>query len=121
MWDMLRQQGIHLTEISTDILDKALLVYLASYSGLERLTIWNVGDQESNQLADYFFGSVLPGHAQSLLELSCSATYEGKWNLDPYNAEVISQLYRLENLLLSVDVRQSNVVVSPSTLNLHAF
>ncbi|KAJ7645072.1 hypothetical protein DFH06DRAFT_593683 [Mycena polygramma] len=105
-WDVLREAGIHLTEIHSDRIEEGLLAYLSSYSGLERLCItWADGKnkKESNRRADKFFARVLPQHAQSLISLSCCGGHEGRWSLGDHNAGMIEQLHNLRSLRMSVN------------------
>ncbi|KAJ7669504.1 hypothetical protein DFH06DRAFT_1321579 [Mycena polygramma] len=105
-WDVLREAGIHLTEIHSDRIEEGLLAYLSSYSGLERLCITRAGGRnknESNRRADEFFSSVVLQHAQSLISLSCCGTREGKWSFGDHNAGIISQLHNLRSLRMSVN------------------
>ncbi|KAF8166071.1 hypothetical protein K438DRAFT_2025199 [Mycena galopus ATCC 62051] len=105
-WDCLRKEGIHLTELRTDIVADELIEYLSSYSGLEMLVIragWREEAEESNRLADRFFGSGLPPHAHSLTTLSCYGTWEGRWSFGPHNAGVLSQLCKLTSLRMRVN------------------
>ncbi|KAJ7915135.1 hypothetical protein B0H13DRAFT_2457281 [Mycena leptocephala] len=97
IWDTFRCEGIHLEAVSVDRIEDGLLSYLASYSGLRRL-IDNAGaDSEtaSNRLADIFFQSALVPHVQSLVALSCPASFEadgalGRTTLGEYNETVVS-------------------------------
>ncbi|KAJ6549048.1 hypothetical protein DFH09DRAFT_883762, partial [Mycena vulgaris] len=77
-----------------------LLAYLASYSGLEHLTI--TSDTGKEALAHAFFNSLLQ-HKDSLLALICPAYHEGEWCLGPYNLDIISQLRALQSLEMSVN------------------
>jgi hypothetical protein len=105
IWDTFRCEGIHLEAVSVDRIEDGLLSYLASYSGLRRLTIDNAGaDSEtaSNRLADIFFQSALVPHVQSLVALSCPASFEGRWCFGTHNTGVMTQLHLLRSLCMSV-------------------
>lgn len=105
IWDTFRREGIHLEAVSVDRIEDGLLSYLASYSGLRRLTIDNAGaDSEtaSNRLADIFFQSALVPHMQSLVALSCPASFEGRWCFGTHNTGVITQFHLLRSLCMSV-------------------
>ncbi|KAJ7760698.1 hypothetical protein DFH07DRAFT_816426 [Mycena maculata] len=99
-------RSIHLTDIHTRIITPDLFKYLASYSGIQRLTL-NFPDggsrNASNRLADTFFKTVLPRHASSLVELSCPAGYESRWSFGPHNLHAVSQLHELRSLGMSIN------------------
>ncbi|KAF8166098.1 hypothetical protein K438DRAFT_1857552 [Mycena galopus ATCC 62051] len=106
IWDSLRQECIHLTEIRTDTIGEDLLQYLSSYSGLERLTITCAGEEseeEANRCADEFFTDVLPHHTQSLVALSCHGQWERRWSFGMHNAGVLAQLQNLTSLRMNVN------------------
>ncbi|KAJ7264076.1 hypothetical protein B0H12DRAFT_273122 [Mycena haematopus] len=106
-WVTLRVQQIHLTDVATNNVTDDFLGYLGSYSGLQRLTLQypdaHMDTESSDQLADHFFGSVLPQHATSLLHLSCAVWFEGRWCFGTHNANVICGLRRLSRLEMSVN------------------
>ncbi|KAJ7126181.1 hypothetical protein C8R44DRAFT_781279 [Mycena epipterygia] len=105
IWTLLRTERIYLKQISDNAISTEFLEYLSSYSGLERLTLHPLGCSavNSGRLADMFFDAVLPRHADSLVELSCLAEFEGKWSFGAHNAEQISQLKQLTRLEMSVN------------------
>ncbi|KAF8175914.1 hypothetical protein K438DRAFT_1939535 [Mycena galopus ATCC 62051] len=111
IWSMLtKAQGPHsrikLVEITTRVVTPELFDYLASYSGVEKLTlIFPDGGSldESNHLADKFFETVLPVHANTLRELSCPAAYESRFSFGTHNANIISLLHGLTKLEMSVN------------------
>ncbi|KAJ7113902.1 hypothetical protein C8R44DRAFT_984514 [Mycena epipterygia] len=106
VWGTLRAERIHLTEIHATGIEEGLLDYLSAYSGLERLTIDSAGgtnEAESNRRADLFFERALPHHENSLMKLSCFASYEGRWSLGAHNVTAISRLHKLTSLGMSVN------------------
>ncbi|KAJ7115188.1 hypothetical protein C8R44DRAFT_550788, partial [Mycena epipterygia] len=95
--DVLQAKNIRLKEISAPATE-ALLRYLASYSGLQRVAFdYSDGDL----LADSFFEEVLPRHKDCLRVLHCRAIYEGRWSLGPHNLQRIRQLRHLESIGMS--------------------
>ncbi|KAJ7139211.1 hypothetical protein C8R44DRAFT_867376 [Mycena epipterygia] len=105
IWTLLRNERIYLKDLATNVTCDDLLVYLASYSGIERIHLqfrYSDSDIESDRLANIFFDTVLPRHATSLMQLSCLASYEGRWSFGTHNAEAISRLQRLSRLVMSV-------------------
>ncbi|KAJ6580535.1 hypothetical protein DFH09DRAFT_1440973 [Mycena vulgaris] len=97
---ILHSADIHLKQISGACATEELLAYLASYSGLEYLTI--ASDTGKEALAHAFFDSLLQ-HKDSLLALICPAYHEGEWCLGPYNLAIIFQLHALQSLEMSVN------------------
>ncbi|KAJ6557568.1 hypothetical protein B0H19DRAFT_1148106 [Mycena capillaripes] len=109
VWTMLHGSPhlqIHLRDISTGNVTPDLLAYLASYSGVETLSFWNVSTTsqiQDDDLADTFFTTVLPRHAESILELSCPANYECRWSFGTHNVDALSALYNVRNLRVSIN------------------
>ncbi|KAJ6567016.1 hypothetical protein B0H19DRAFT_1374352 [Mycena capillaripes] len=98
-------KGIHLADISVDQIEDGLLSYLASYSGLERLSIAYAGANtaaKSDQLAEMFFDKGLVPHVESLAELYVPASFEGRWCFGKHNAAIISQIRKLRSLCMSI-------------------
>lgn len=94
LWDFLRGEGIRLTELCVCSTSCALLDYLGSYEGLERLKI-HTNDKDAH--AEQFYHDVLPKHARTIEELwvhpkRCAGPV---WGLDKY---VLDQLCRCRNL-----------------------
>ncbi|KAJ6459015.1 hypothetical protein C8R45DRAFT_1081561 [Mycena sanguinolenta] len=107
VWRTLRSATrTRLAEITTSVVTQELFDYLTSYSGLEKLTLKfpDGGNlNESNRLADTFFETVLPCHAESLTELSCPAAYESRFSFGTHNVNVVSLLHKLTKLEMSVN------------------
>ncbi|KAJ7619799.1 hypothetical protein DFH06DRAFT_1360829 [Mycena polygramma] len=76
-------------------------LYLASYSGLERLQIGDYvhRDEQGRML----FNTVLPKHAASLVVLICPGYREGPCSFGRHNISLISSMQRLERLEISVN------------------
>ncbi|KAK7031942.1 hypothetical protein R3P38DRAFT_2926171 [Favolaschia claudopus] len=105
IWNALR--GVHLVDLHTDQVSDDMLEYVASYSGLKRLVIKYADgqdDDDSNRLADKFYESALPRHADSLVALFCRGTWEGRWSFGPHNFEQLAMLRRLESLRMNVNL-----------------
>jgi hypothetical protein len=110
LWTLLAslrgQNHVQLKELTTNTVTADLLVYLASYSGLQRLNLLYAGGRtqvESDRLADTFFEAVLPLHADSLVELLCSVGYESRSSFGTHCVAAISRLHNVETLEMSVD------------------
>ncbi|KAJ6459017.1 hypothetical protein C8R45DRAFT_556953 [Mycena sanguinolenta] len=109
VWRMLQfkpHNPVKLTEITTTVVTQEFFDYLTSYSGLEKLTLKfpDGGNlNESNRLADTFFETVLPCHAESLTELSCPAAYESRFSFGTHNVNVVSLLHKLTKLEMSIN------------------
>ncbi|KAJ7606957.1 hypothetical protein DFH06DRAFT_1486676 [Mycena polygramma] len=99
IWDILRKKGDrHLKEINAAYCPE-LLTYIDSYSGLERLEINHPDPGNPNT----FFHTILPRHAATLVELSCSAGYECAWSFNSHTVDAILQLQRLTHLEVSIN------------------
>ncbi|KAJ7094872.1 hypothetical protein C8R44DRAFT_814062 [Mycena epipterygia] len=97
---------IRLKNISTNIVTSDLLSYLASYSGVEKLTFERPdggSDAEAARLANMFFSAVLPRHAKSLVEMSCHAGFETQWSFGIHNVDAVAQLQNVTSLEMSVN------------------
>ncbi|KAJ6598225.1 hypothetical protein DFH09DRAFT_1071263 [Mycena vulgaris] len=92
--------GIWPSELLGWIGQIALLSYLASYSGLERLQIDKVArDQHGKML----YECVIPKHTASLVGFRCSAFSQAPCSLlGLHTIALVSQLRRLETLQMSV-------------------
>ncbi|KAJ7141692.1 hypothetical protein C8R43DRAFT_847381, partial [Mycena crocata] len=97
---------IYLKEISTNMVTPDLLQYLASYSGLENISISRPDGgsrDKSDHLADMFYSHVLPRHARSLLQLSCPAGYESRWSFGTHNVDVVAWMNKLMSLHMTIN------------------
>ncbi|KAJ7718669.1 hypothetical protein B0H16DRAFT_1608933 [Mycena metata] len=96
---ILEAEKVRVRDLSIPMANNALLRYLGSYSGLERLVITRkIRDSES-----VLFGSVIPRHTESLRVLSCSGYEGGTCNFTLDKIALISQLHKLETLEMSVN------------------
>jgi hypothetical protein len=105
VWSLLRGKTL-LTEVTTSLVTPELFAYLRSYTGLKKLTLIHPdggSHDKSNLLADMFFETVLPQHATSLVELSCAAAYEGRFSFGTQNVDIISQMFSLTALEMSIN------------------
>ncbi|KAF7343918.1 hypothetical protein MVEN_01680500 [Mycena venus] len=98
VWPMLRQTGRHLKEIRAQY-SIELLAYITSYSGIERLEVDNPDGGDANA----FFHKVLPIHAATLTELSCSASYECQWSFSVDTVDALLKLQMLTHLEMSIN------------------
>ncbi|KAJ7476747.1 hypothetical protein FB451DRAFT_1557507 [Mycena latifolia] len=107
VWKVLgNKTELRLKEISTPTVTPALITYLVSYSGIERLNLQSLDKGSEDRLADNFANRVLPRHAESLVELSCISQYPSRWSFGMHNVDVISQLYKLTSLEMSVNLAE---------------
>ncbi|KAJ6502724.1 hypothetical protein C8R47DRAFT_1106563 [Mycena vitilis] len=104
-WELLRGSQIRLTDINTSVVTPSLFTYLASYCGLQKLTLTPDGGnrEASDRLADAFYEGALASHTSSLLSLSCPAVYESSWSFGSHNAGHIASLCNLKALKVSVN------------------
>ncbi|KAJ7260496.1 hypothetical protein B0H12DRAFT_375127 [Mycena haematopus] len=108
IWRLLRSRvhDMRLAEITTTVVTQDLFDYLTSYSGLEKLTLRfpdGGNPNASNSLADTFFETILPHHAESLTELSCPAAYESRFSFGTHNVNAVSLLHKLTRLEMSIN------------------
>ncbi|KAF7351590.1 hypothetical protein MSAN_01591500 [Mycena sanguinolenta] len=112
-----RTQWTKPVQITTNVVTSELFDYLSSCSVLEELTLLSPdgGDQDaSNRLADAFFETVLPRFVECLTRLSCPAPYESRFSFGAHNINVISSLYNLTELEVSINagvVRRKEITV----------
>ncbi|KAJ7031975.1 hypothetical protein C8F04DRAFT_1262361 [Mycena alexandri] len=108
LWSTLLERDICLREITTTSVSPDLITYLASYSGMEKLTIRGLGGGHfdlSNELAVLFYDTVLPQHADSLVELACPTTHENNWSFGAHNAGAIAKLRALTKMFVGVNAQ----------------
>ncbi|KDR70944.1 hypothetical protein GALMADRAFT_254550 [Galerina marginata CBS 339.88] len=106
IWIALREERIHLKEISTDEVNDGFLEYLASYSGLEKLTLSSATAdtaRQSDALAMRFYTEVLPSHSHSLVGLDVCPIYEGKWCFGKHNMSSLLKCTKLANLKIHIN------------------
>ncbi|KAJ7444492.1 hypothetical protein FB451DRAFT_1294198 [Mycena latifolia] len=116
VWKVLgNKTELRLKEISTPTVTPALIAYLVSYSGIEKLNLQSLDKGSEDRLADNFANRVLPRHAESLVELSCISQYPSRWSFGTHNVDAISQLYKLTRLEMSVNLAE--VTLANSTTN----
>ncbi|KAJ7155768.1 hypothetical protein C8R46DRAFT_1226842 [Mycena filopes] len=108
-WHILRENGVHLREISTTFVSTDLRDYLCSYSGVEKLSLdsmgWESISADYNICAKTFYETVFPHHAESLVKLTCPIGDEDSWTFGTHNVAAISQLSRLVYLRIGVAAR----------------
>ncbi|KAF7351594.1 F-box domain-containing protein [Mycena sanguinolenta] len=103
LWRML-PIGTHcmqLAELTTNRVNEGLFSHLSAYSGLRKLRLVAPDGGNltmSDHLADIFFATVLPRHADSLVELACAAAFEGRFSFGEHNVRGILQLQKLTSL-----------------------
>ncbi|KAK0439527.1 uncharacterized protein EV420DRAFT_1583665 [Desarmillaria tabescens] len=100
-WSALRIEMIHLEDVSVDIVNDALLEYLGSYSGSRSMML--ITRQEDDNGSSQFWNSILPRHADTLVELYVLPDHAGGWCLDNKSLNYIRLCKRLEILRVKVD------------------
>ncbi|KAF9478750.1 hypothetical protein BDN70DRAFT_859473 [Pholiota conissans] len=116
VWRALQDAGIWLEELIVDAVVPALLDYLASYGGLQKLVLKPGGFEDSassDAVAEEFYGRVLGNHATTLQDLEINALYEGKWCVAPHNLDVIALCGDLRTLRMSVGYGQVGLPSGP--------
>ena len=107
IWEAFKREEIWLSEIKTNHVCLAFLVYLESYQTLEKLELCasNFQDEESSNYAGRrFFDQSIVGHTQSLRHFSVRAPYEGRWSFEPNQSGArVIQFSSLEHLEVGVN------------------
>ncbi|THU80576.1 hypothetical protein K435DRAFT_767930 [Dendrothele bispora CBS 962.96] len=109
---------IHLSKISIYTVDKTLLDYLVSYSGLESFKVSSCPSPErvtartsglvadgydANRLARLFYRSVLPNHSQSLTELELTVSKESAWSFCWEHVDKFRMCTKLQRLVVGIN------------------
>jgi hypothetical protein len=99
VWNMLRHSANHHLKDIRARYSPELFEYIASSSGIEKLELQypDLGDP------NIFFHRLLPLHAASLEELSCSAGYECRWSFSSNIVDALLKLQRLTHLTMSIN------------------
>ncbi|KAF7305800.1 F-box domain-containing protein [Mycena chlorophos] len=103
VWRLLRDTPCSLVSLKTDLVSPALVEYLKSSSGLQRLVVRsredNAADADANVLFHEFFNDALPMHRKTLRVLRCQ-----QWFFETHNAKTLAQLDCLTDLEMRVRV-----------------
>jgi hypothetical protein len=104
IWETIHDAGLKLEEITLYIIPPAFVEYIASYSGLKKLTIGTGGfkDGTASDNAGKRFYEALEKHADSIEELDISAYYEGLWCFGHHNKALLSTFQNLKTLSMKV-------------------
>ncbi|KAK7458150.1 hypothetical protein VKT23_010058 [Stygiomarasmius scandens] len=112
---LLSNHPICLSKLSVHTVDRTLLSYLNSYSGLESLKISSCpspirattrsssDDGEADKLARLFYTNVLPKHAPTLVELELAVTKESAWSFSKENVNKFRLCGRLRRLAVGIN------------------
>ncbi|TFK39631.1 hypothetical protein BDQ12DRAFT_734951 [Crucibulum laeve] len=116
IWNSFQTEHIHLEEIHVNITDisSTLIDYLASYSGLKKISVSNVDllwylaiDYE--QSASDFYARVMPKHCESLESLELRPTIPGAWCFSDSLSPDFELCQRLKELAVTLDFSASNM------------
>jgi hypothetical protein len=105
LWKAFLIGGIILEELNVDEVSSEVMDFIASFSGLQRLTLLRLGSETreaSDNMADFFFRHVLPMHRSTLHSLTLEVAYEGKWCFSEANATVILDCQTLNGLSVAL-------------------
>ncbi|KAF5362860.1 hypothetical protein D9758_007028 [Tetrapyrgos nigripes] len=106
----LQSKQIHLQRLVLDIVTEPVLDYIATYSGLEVLSLkgpkW-YSQPTYNENAERFYQQILPLHNDSLVKLEMEPEFESRWCFGEDNVEAISRCRNLR--VLSVRVAYSGL------------
>ncbi|KAF7324965.1 DUF3844 domain-containing protein [Mycena kentingensis (nom. inval.)] len=104
VWLDLKARAIHLRELTIHYMTAPLLEYLASYSGLERLTL-TYPDHGTESTAVAFYARVVPAHAHTLRAFSSRSNYPSAWSFRASGAPAFIQLTALQTLTITLNAR----------------
>lgn len=95
--NILQQNDIFLSCVSTDASDPLILSYLSSYSGITELHLYGRVGFEDFEVANEVYTQVLPKHSDTLEDLSLGSTESRVWCKPPTD-EQIAQLVKCQKL-----------------------
>jgi hypothetical protein len=113
LWKTFLAEGIRLEELSVDEVSIELMDFIASFSGLQRLTILRLGVESrdpSDDMAEIFFRHAIPN---TLRYLNLQAIYEGRWCFSEDNAAAILGCQKLSDLSIALWWKEGNNQPSP--------
>ncbi|KAJ3723976.1 hypothetical protein C8R42DRAFT_476166 [Lentinula raphanica] len=108
LWKILSSQHICLRKLALGHFSRSrdmrqLLRYLLSYSGLESFSLPCIqSDEDDNSDAMIFYTSVLPQHAESLVNLELKPLFESGWCVSASNIHVFRQCKRMRTLSIKM-------------------
>ncbi|KAK0482008.1 hypothetical protein EDD18DRAFT_1468005 [Armillaria luteobubalina] len=105
-WDRLRKEEIHLTSLSHRQrgLERALLSYLVSFSGLRKLTLGIRGRSTPDDLqVSYLLANAIALHSWSLTKVHIRPSRSGPWCLDHPMLDALELCLSLQSLHVHAD------------------
>ena len=103
----LNRERIHLRGVSVDDLCSAVIDYLGSYSDrLENFQVpyfYSDNAVQSNALAERFYTSILPMHANAIRVFCIRSTSEGGWCFNDQSMSAMLQCKRLTSITVVLD------------------
>ncbi|KAK0197515.1 hypothetical protein F5146DRAFT_49814 [Armillaria mellea] len=114
-WAFLREEGVHLTELCVCAMSGALLDYLGSYEGLERLKFHTNNDDAH---AEQFYHEVLPKHSNTIEELWVHPKWRAGpvWGLDTHVLDRLRRCRRLTELHIPVGLQSVSTVAEDGVM-----
>ncbi|KAF9260811.1 hypothetical protein L218DRAFT_560800 [Marasmius fiardii PR-910] len=109
-WRVLQIKNIHPRRITAFSPNSNLLDYLETSSGLEALKFLDhswLSEEESEQLAQRFYRTVLPKHKATLRELSVLSGGPDPWNIKGWNLDVLDGYRELR--FLEVEIWEDDI------------
>ncbi|KAG7439706.1 uncharacterized protein BT62DRAFT_875400, partial [Guyanagaster necrorhizus] len=107
-WELACIEGLELLSVSVTWVNRSLLDYLRSYSGIHLLSVSidveEVEHEEERRFADDFYHVILPAHAQTLTELYIRPSYAGAWCFEEKHLAALLQCNGLTALRLALDL-----------------
>lgn len=106
LWPSLQSAQIYISDLRNVNIDKALLDYLASYSGLVKLSLTDWHHEplaEIDGFAQFFYEQVVVRHSDTLQDLHIETWRHRQWGFSEAHSTSISQCARLHRLSIVLD------------------
>ncbi|KAK0184399.1 hypothetical protein F5146DRAFT_1125796 [Armillaria mellea] len=114
-WDRLRQEGIYLRSLShrQQSVQRTLLSYLVSYTGLRELSldIWGESTLNDLQMASLLV-NIIASHSRSLTIVHIKPSRSGPWCLDHPMLDALELCHSLQSLHVHVDAAKTRMDVN---------
>ncbi|KAK1216946.1 hypothetical protein PQX77_020408 [Marasmius sp. AFHP31] len=96
LWTVLREENVHLKDLSVTVVTQELISYLKSYSGLHSLVLTDV--ESDRFLSEQLYTQVIPKHAEMLVSLTVDGRNNDEWCLEAGHASVFRSCGKLKDL-----------------------
>lgn len=104
LWSTLQAAEIYICDLRNEDIDMPLMQYLASYSGLVKLSLADLyNDPEIAILADLFYKKVVLKHCNTLEDLDLRISSHREWCFSDACSPSILQCTKLQRLSIALD------------------